>query len=270
MDKKIGFIGLGNMGGAIVIGLIQSKIAKRDQIYAYTHNMDTLRVRVEELGINLSSSIKDILEQSDVIFLAIKPQVIEEILEEIHDYAKPHHIFITMSPGVSLNYTRAFFNFDAKIVRIMPNTPALIGEGMTGFACASTISHEEKQVVKKLLQSFGSVEEVNEELLDAVTAISGSSPAYVDIFIESLADGGVLLGLPRNLAYKFAAQAVIGSAKMILETGNHPSELKDSVCSPGGTTIEAVRQLEKHGFRNAIFEAMIAVDKKSKEMSKNK
>ncbi len=269
MDRTIGFIGIGNMGSAIIQGLIESNMANRKQIYGFDYNSLVLNEKAAKLDFNVEKNNKDLLEKSDIIFLAIKPQVIDGVLNEISQYAQPDQIFISMAAGVSIQFIKSFFNFDPKVIRIMPNTPALIGEGMTGMASADPVSADDVQFVKDLLSSFSLVEEVGENLLDAVTAISGSSPAYVDLFIESLADGGVLLGLPRDKAYIFAAQAVIGSAKMILETGKHPAVLKDMVCSPAGTTIAAIHQLEKHGFRNAIIEAMIAAEKRSREMNKS-
>jgi pyrroline-5-carboxylate reductase len=267
VDKRIGFIGVGNMGSAIIQGLIESNMTNEKQIYGFDYNSTILKEKALQFGFNIGKDNKNIVEQSDIVFLAIKPQVITEVLSEISDFAKPGQIFISMAAGISIEFIKYFFNFDPKIIRIMPNTPALIGEGMTGMATKSPVSYEETLFIKKLLSSFSIVEEVEENLLDAVTAISGSSPAYVDLFIESLADGGVLLGLPRDKSYIFATQAVIGAAKMILETGKHPGILKDMVCSPAGTTIAAVHQLEKHGFRNAIIEAMIAAEKRSKEMN---
>lgn len=268
MDKKIGFIGVGNMGSAIVQGLTESNIVSKNNIYAYDFFPQTLKNQSLKLGFNIAKNNQEVIEKSDIVFLAVKPQVISSILEEIKNHAKPEQIFISMAAGISIEFIKSFFDFDAKIIRIMPNTPALIGEGMTGMASTSPITNNDRNMVKKLLNSFSLVEEVEENLLDAVTAISGSSPAYVDLFIESLADGGVLLGLPRNQSYIFAAQAVIGAAKMILKTGKHPAVLKDIVCSPAGTTIAAVHQLEKHGFRNSIIEAMIAAGSRSKEMNK--
>lgn len=268
MDKKIGFIGIGNMGSSIIQGLTQSNIILKDNIYAHDFSPQTLKDQSLELGFNPAKNNSEVIKKSDIIFLAIKPQGISTILEEIKDIARPEQIFISMAAGISIDFIKSILDYNAKIIRIMPNTPALIREGMTGMASQSPVTKNDRNTVKKLLRSFSLVEEVKEDLLDAVTAISGSSPAYVDLFIESLADGGVLLGLPRDQSYIFAAQAVMGAAKMILETGKHPAALKDMVCSPAGTTIAAVHQLEKHGFRNSIIEAMIAAESRSKEINK--
>lgn len=267
MNKTIGFIGVGNMGSAIIQGLIKSNIANKKQIYAFDFYSENLNEKAIQLGFNAEEDNIEVIKNTDIVFLAVKPQGIKLILEEISTYAKPEQIFISMAAGISIEFIKSFFDFDAKIIRIMPNTPALVGEGMTGMASETPVTNEEIQIAKELLGSFSLVEEVKEDLLDAVTAISGSSPAYVDLFIESLADGGVLLGLPRDKAYVFATQAVIGAAKMIQETGKHPASLKDMVCSPAGTTIAAVHQLEKHGFRNAIIEAMIAAENRSKKIN---
>lgn len=270
MDKTIGFIGTGNMGSAIIQGLIQSNTISNNQIYAYDFSPQILKEKSQELKFNPAKNNKEVIEKTDIVFLAIKPRDISAILEDVKDYVKSEQIFISMAAGTSIDLIKSFFNFDVKIIRIMPNTPALIGEGMTGMSSASPVTKDDINIVKKLLSSFSLVEEVEERLLDAVTAISGSSPAYVDLFIESLADGGVLLGLPREQSYTFATQAVIGAAKMTLETRKHSKSLKDMVCSPAGTSIAAVHQLEKHGFRNAIIEAMIAAEKRSKEMNQKK
>ena len=171
-------------------------------------------------------------------------------------------LVVSIAAGISLDIIESFLGKDKRIIRVMPNTPALVGEGMAGLSPNELVSDEEAELVKKLFESFGKAEIVPEKLQDAVCGISGSSPAYVFMFIEAMADGAVAEGMPRAQAYKFAAQAVLGSAKMVLETGKHPGELKDAVCSPGGTTIEAVAALEQAGFRSAVIDAeRICIDK---------
>ena len=188
----------------------------------------------------------------------MKPQFYADAIAEIRDCIRDDQLVITIAPGKTLSWLEEQFGKRVKIVRTMPNTPALVGEGMTAACVNQYVTEEEKAYALKILDSFGKVELVPEHLIDAAVAVSGSSPAYVFMFIEAMADAAVAEGMPRTQAYEFAAQAVYGSAKMVLETGKHPGELKDMVCSPAGTTIEAVRILEKKGFRSAVIEAMRA------------
>ena len=190
--------------------------------------------------------------------LSVKPQFYEDAIAGIKDYIRDDQIIVTLAPGKTLAWLEEKFGKPVKIVRTMPNTPALVGEGMTAACPNQYVTEEEKEYVLQILGAFGKVEVVPERLIDAVVAVSGSAPAYVFMMIEAMADAAVAEGMPRAQAYEFAAQAVYGSAKMVLETGKHPGELKDMVCSPAGTTIEAVRVLEKEGFRSALIEAMKA------------
>ena len=187
-------------------------------------------------------------------------------IEEIKDFVRDDQIIITIAPGKTLAWLEEQFGKKVKIVRTMPNTPAMVGEGMTAACPNEYVTEEELKHTVSILSAFGKVEVVPERLMDVVVSTSGSSPAYVFMFIEAMADAAVADGMPRAQAYKFAAQAVYGSAKMVLETGKHPGELKDMVCSPAGTTIEAVRVLEKNGFRSAVIEAMKACTEISKNM----
>ena len=177
-----------------------------------------------------------------------------------------HQIIVTIAPGQTIERLEHLFGKTLKLVRTMPNTPALVGEGITAVCKNKEVTEDELRYICKILEGFGKVEVVDEHLMDVVVSVSGSSPAYVFMFIEAMADAAVADGMPRKQAYEFAAQAVLGSAKMVLETGKHPGELKDMVCSPGGTTIEAVRVLEEKGLRSTIFEAMKACTKKAKGM----
>ena len=173
---------------------------------------------------------------SDVLFLAVKPQFYEDVILSIRDHVKKDALIVTLAPGKTLEWLGSLFGEDRKIIRTMPNTPAMVGEGMTAVCPNHSVTDEELDTVLTLLSSFGQAEVIPENLIDVATAVSGSSPAYIFLAIEAMADGAVADGMPRNKAYRFAAQAVLGSAKMVLETGKHPGELKDMVCSPGGTT----------------------------------
>ena len=214
----------------------------------------------------MTDSNKEVVEKAEVIILSVKPQFYESVINEIKDDIKKEQIVITIAPGKTLAWLSEKFGKDVKLVRTMPNTPAMVGEGMTAACPNEHMTEEEIAYVRTLLESFSRVEIVPERLMDVVVSVSGSSPAYVFVMIEAMADAAVSGGMPRAQAYQFAAQAVLGSAKMVLDTGKHPGELKDMVCSPAGTTIEAVRTLEERGFRSAIIEAMKVCEEISKSL----
>ena len=264
--KKLGLIGCGNMAKAIMGGIIGKGIYKPDELVASDVSRPMLEGARETYGIDITDSNREVAGNSEMLLLAVKPQYYEGVIREIADLVRPEQIVITIAPGKTLAWLEETFGKEVKIVRLMPNTPAMVQEGMTAVAPNTRITKEELDRVLTLLGSFSKTEVVPEHLMDVVTSVSGSSPAYVFLFIEAMADAAVADGMPRAQAYKFAAQAVYGSAKMVLETGKHPAELKDMVCSPGGTTIEAVRVLEEKGFRSAVFEAMKACTKKSASM----
>lgn len=263
---KLGFIGTGNMASAIMGGVIKNKVVAAEEIIgADLFAPGRERVK-EQFGINVTANNKEVVEKAEVMILSVKPQFYADVINEIKDSIKENQIVITIAPGKTLAWLSEQFGKPVKIVRTMPNTPAMVGEGMTAACPNEHITEEELAYVKTILESFSKVEIVPERLMDVVTAVSGSSPAYVYMFIEAMADAAVSGGMPRAQAYKFAAQAVMGSAKMVLDTGKHPGELKDMVCSPAGTTIEAVRTLEERGFRSAVIEAMKVCEDISKGM----
>ncbi|MEG0134736.1 MAG: pyrroline-5-carboxylate reductase [Cetobacterium sp.] len=253
---KIGFIGAGNMSQAIIKGIISSKIVSNEDIYASDKFQPVLEKVSKEYGVKIETDNKNIVKNCDVIFLAVKPQFYASVIQEISNSIKENTLIVTIAPGQILENLENTFGKKVKIVRTMPNTPAMVCEGMTAICSNDQVTEEELKYICSLLNSIGKTEIVSEHLMDAVVGVSGSSPAYVYMFIEALADGAVMEGMPRDLAYKFAAQTVLGSAKMVLETGMHPGALKDMVCSPGGTTIEAVRILEAKGMRSSIIEAV--------------
>jgi len=256
MSKKLGFIGAGNMAKAMMGGIIRNEIIPCEEIIASDAYAPSLAVARESLNIETTKSNLQVIEEAEVVVLAVKPQYYAAVINEVKDSIRQNQIIVTIAPGQTLERLNSLFGRDVKIVRTMPNTPALVCEGITGVCHNDLVTKEELDYVCNILSGFGEVEVVGENLMDVVVSVSGSSPAYVYMFIEALADGAVLDGMPRDKAYKFAAQAVMGSAKMVLDTGKHPGELKDMVCSPGGTTIEAVRVLEEKGFRSAIIECM--------------
>lgn len=263
---KIGFIGCGSMGTAMLRGILKAGILKPEELAASAKSEATKKKIKDELHINLAESNKEAVQFSDIIFLAVKPQYYEQVITEIRESVRDGQIIVSIAPGKSLKWMGDLFGRPVKLVRTMPNTPAMAGEGMTAYCTNEYVTAEEKRQAAQIFGYFGKAEEVSEPLMDVVTSVSGSSPAYVFMFIEAMADAAVSDGMPRDKAYTFAAQAVLGSAKMVLETGLHPGVLKDMVCSPGGTTIEAVRVLEEKGMRSSVIEAMKACVKKAREM----
>lgn len=268
MDKKIGFIGTGNMGTPMLRSLVKSKLIASDNVYIFDTDIAKMEALNSELGVITCLSSTDIVEAADIIILAVKPNIIAKVLEACKSKIGGRKILVSIAVGVPISFYKKILGNDIKIVRTMPNTPAQVSEGMTLAAFDENITLEDKADIKKIFECFGKIEELEEKLMTEVTALTGSSPAYVFMFIEAMADAAVLSGIPRQLAYKLAAQAVLGSAKMVLESGKHPGELKDQVCSPAGTTIEAVASLEKNGFRHAVIDAMNECTRKAKEIGK--
>lgn len=256
---RIGFIGAGNMGGAIINGLLASG---KTNIIACDLNDEKL-AQLKEKGVEITKSIDDICDNSDVVILAIKPQIFDTVLAKIKN---TNPVFVSIAAGISINFIKKYLGEDAKVVRAMPNTPALIGKGVTALSFDENVT--ETEMVVDIFNSVGITEIVNEGLMDAVVAASGSSPAYVYMLIEAMADAAVSAGLSRDKAYKMCAAAVAGSAEMVMKTGKHPGELKDMVCSPGGTTIDAVASLERDGFRSAVIKAMEVCAEKAKKLTK--
>ncbi|MEJ8754311.1 pyrroline-5-carboxylate reductase [Coprococcus sp. HCN-4056] len=261
---KIGFIGCGNMATSIIKGIIRKQIIDAENIIASAKTKATLDRVQKELGVKVSTDNLEVTENSDILVLAVKPQYYPEVIAQIKDVVRKEQIVISIAPGKTLDWLQEQFGGSVRLVRTMPNTPALVGEGMTGACRNEYVTDEDYATVLQILGSFGEVETIPENLMDVCVSVSGSSPAYIYILIEAMADGAVVDGMPRAQAYKFAAQSVLGSAKMVLETGKHPGELKDQVCSPGGTTIEAVRVLEEKGFRSSVIEAMKACVRKAR------
>ncbi|MDD3403416.1 MAG: pyrroline-5-carboxylate reductase [Hespellia sp.] len=263
---KLGFIGCGNMAKAILGGVLKSNIAAKEDVMVSAAHAATIEKAAAEFGVKTTLNNAEVAKNSDVIILAVKPMYYEAVIAEIAGSVSPEQIFISIAPGKTIEWIAQRLGEERKIVRTMPNTPALVGEGMTAVCYNEQMEAADKERVMAILNSFGKAEEIKEYMMDAVVAVSGSSPAYVYMFIEAMADAAVAEGLPRAAAYEFAAQAVYGSAKMVLETGLHPGVLKDQVCSPGGTTIQAVEVLEKQGMRSAVMEAMTACAEKSRKM----
>ena len=264
---KLGFIGAGNMATAMMTGIVASGILSASDILMSDVSAERLSFLNERYGVGTSADNSDIAKSCEAMILAVKPQYYTQVITEIAPFVSEEQIIITIAPGQTLASLAQRFGSDRlKIVRTMPNTPAMVGAGITAVTPNANVTPEELEYVRRILGGFGISEVVGEHLMDAVVSVSGSSPAYVFMFIEAMADAAVADGMPRAQAYRFAAQAVMGSARMVLETGKHPAELKDMVCSPAGTTIEAVRVLEEKGMRSAVMEAMKACTKRAAEL----
>lgn len=264
--RKVGCIGIGVMGSALmeaVIGVMGS-----DQVIV--HDPDTLKTEAfcQKTGCAKAGSNREVASSASFVFLAVKPQYLPPVLEEIASSLSSDTVIVSMAAGVKIEMIRKHLDGHPRIIRIMPNTPAAVGAAMVAVAPDSAVSADDVDEFRRLLAKAGLTEITPEPLMDAVTAVSGSGPAYAYLFIEALSDAAVKMGMPRAQATRYAAQTLKGAAMMVLETGTHPAALKDSVCSPGGTTIAAVTKLEAHGFRSAVIEAALAAWERSKELGK--
>lgn len=268
MNKNIGFIGCGNMGSAMLEGIINSNLVDKNSIYCSAKSDSSKNKLKEKFGVNVADN-KEVAKVSDILILAVKPHFFSDIISEIKDTIKNNVIIVSVAAGVEIIDIENWFGVEGlKVVRTMPNTPALVGEGMSAVCPNSNLNNSEIEDIMAIFNSFGKSEILEEKYFHAFIALCGSSPAYAYMFIEAMGTAGIKAGIPAAKSYKLAAQSLLGTAKMVLETGEHPAMLKDKVCSPGGTTIEAVSMLENQGFRKSIIQAMEACEKKSKEMSK--
>ena len=264
---KLGFIGMGNMATAIARGILSKGIVSADEVYGSSTSEEHARAKRAELGINMTTDNLEVVRNVDILFLSVKPQHYEGVIAEIRDTLKPYQVVVTIAPGKTISWLEAKFQNreegdesvqarPVKIVRCMPNTPALVGEGFTSYCPNAKVTDGELEIVESMLDCFGKRMRLSEGLIDAASAVGGSAPAFAYAFIEALAAGGVAEGLPRAAAYEVAAQTVLGSAKMVLETGQHPGALKDAVCSPAGSTIKGMEVLEKAAFRGSVIDAV--------------
>ncbi|MDL2306920.1 pyrroline-5-carboxylate reductase [Desulfovibrio sp. OttesenSCG-928-C06] len=264
MATKFGFCGAGNMGKAMIRGILGAGLAKAQDIYVFDAYKPGLEALAAELKIIPVASEEEAAKQADILILAVKPDVVPAVLQKVKGIIGKDKIVVSIAAGVSLERLENNLEAGAKAVRVMPNTPALVGEGMAALCPNKFLSEQEKDTVLSVFSSFGKAEFIAEKHMDAIVGLIGSGPAYVYMFIEALADGAVFCGMPRDVAYRMAAQTVLGSAKTVMQTGQHPGALKDMVCSPGGTSIAAVRDLEERGFRSAVINAVrVAAEKNS-------
>ena len=259
-----GFIGTGNMGGALARALRKNVSGK--EIELTNRSIEKADALASELCCHVAASNEEVARKSGYIFLGVKPQMMEEMLLGLREtlaQREDRFILVSMAAGLTIGRIREMAGGDYPIIRIMPNTPASIGEGMILYTASSDVLDTELQLFLSAMSGAGRLSPLPEHLMDAGSAVSGCGPAFVDLFIEALADGGVACGLPRAAALEFAAQMAAGSAKLILESGKHPGQLKDAVCSPGGTTIQGVRALEEGGFRGTVMNAVIKAYEKN-------
>lgn len=267
-NKNIGIIGTGNMGSAMLGGILSSMPDAADRIVASAQSAATRERIRKRFGITVTDANEAVAAYSDILILAVKPDKFRIVIPQIASHVNENCVIVSVAAGQTIRAIEAQFGRSIKLVRAMPNTPALVGEAMSALCPNDQVTADELQEILALFSCFGKAEAVPEQLMDAVIGVSGSSPAYVCLFIEAMADAAVADGMPRAQAYRFAAQSVYGTAKMILESGEHPAALKDAVCSPGGTTIEAVAALERNGFRDAVITAQRACSEKSRSMNR--
>jgi len=268
-DKKIGFIGAGMMAEAIACGLLKAGVSA-DNLLAFDTDASRKKYFLKELGIRGAADSREVVGFAEIIILAVKPFIISEVLSEIGESLHVGQLLISIAAGITTSSIEDQIERPVPVVRVMPNTPCLIGEGATAVAPGKYAERRHLSIAEAIFGAVGKVATVTEDKIDAVTGLSGSGPAYVYMFIEALADGGVRMGLPRPTALLLAAQTVAGAARMVLETGEHPAALRDRVTTPGGTTIAATAALEASCFRSAAIEAVTIAAQKSVELGKNK
>jgi pyrroline-5-carboxylate reductase len=262
----VGFIGGGNMGEALIKGLLGASLVPASAIHATDVRLERLKELDRLYGIQVSSSNADLVRHSDIVILAVKPQIMDSVLKEIAPAVTRKKLLISVAAGVSTAKIRTVLHKDARLIRVMPNTPALVREGVTAIAKADNLEPDDLDTAGEIFSAVGRVVVLDETLMDAVTGLSGSGPAYVAVVIESLADGGVRMGLDRITAMTLATQTVLGAAKLLLETGLHPGALKDMVSSPGGTSIAGIAALEEGGIRTTFIKAVEKATERSREL----
>lgn len=267
-SKRLGVIGAGAMGGALCRGIISSGTCLAKNTLVCELNGELREQIARELGVNITDSCIETVLHSDVILLAVKPHIVPHTLKDIGGLLKPEQLLISIAAGIPLSTYEASINEKTPVIRAMPNTPALVRCGATAFCPGSYASDEHLSIAREIFSAVGIAVLVEERMMNAVTGLSGSGPAYVYLIIEALTAGGVLSGIPRDLAHQLAAQTVLGSAKMALDTGIHPAILKDQVTTPAGTTIAGLAELERNGVRAAFIDAVQAAAQRSEELGK--
>ena len=264
--QKVGFIGGGNMGEALIKGLLAAELVPATEVYASDVSLERLRSLDQQYGVQLREDNGALVRDVDIVILAVKPQIMAPVVRQIAPAVTRKKLLISIAAGVSTTTIRAALGKEARLIRVMPNTPALVLEGVTAIAKAEGLEPGDLDTAAEIFSAVGRVVTLDEDLMDAVTGLSGSGPAYVAVVVESLADGGVKMGLDRITAMTLATQTVLGAAKLMLETGMHPGALKDMVASPGGTTIAGIAAMEEGGIRNTLIKAVERATQRSREL----
>lgn len=267
VSGTIGFLGGGAMAEALLAGILRAGLKSPGDLYVTDVQEERLAYLQHKFNINTSNDNAEVVGKADMLVLAVKPRVLPVVLKEVGGKIKPGQVVVSIAAGITTRFIEKYLDENVPVVRVMPNTPCLIGEGAAAIAGGKNARPGDLQQVEQLLAPVGIALKVEEYLMDAVTGLSGSGPAYIYLVAEAMADGGVRMGLPRDIALKLAAQTMLGAAKMILETGEHPARLKDNVVTPGGTTIEGLFALEEAGIRSAFMEAVENAARRSKELS---
>ena len=267
-DKKVGFVGAGNMGEALIRGLVESNVVPADQIFIADVRADRVRQLAKQYGLHVVAGNAPLVKDVDVVILAVKPQIMAAVLREAKPALTSHPLLISLAAGVSTTTITSVVGAYPRLIRVMPNTPALVLQGATAIARTPGLAQDDLDTAQEIFAAVGRVVVLDEEQMDAVTGLSGSGPAYVALVIESLADGGVKMGLDRATAMTLATQTVLGAAKLLAETGMHPGALKDMVSSPGGTTIAGIAALEEGGVRTTFIRAVERATQRSRELGR--
>jgi len=268
IERKVGFVGAGLMAEALARSIIQADLCLSRHVFASDPSEARRHAFAEMIGRNAFAENTKVVEAAEVLVLAVKPQVLPLVAEEIQPVLNTQHLIISIAPGVTTGWLHEHLG-TGRVVRTMPNAPALVGSGATAYCVGPQVNRADRGIVEDMFSAVGICLEVEERLMDAVTGLSGSGPAYVYIAIEALCDGAVKMGLPRATALRLASQTVLGAARMVLETGRHPGQLKDQVATPGGTTIEGVHELERGGARCAFMDAVQAATLKSQRLGRH-
>ncbi len=266
--KKVGFLGAGNMGEALIKGLLKTGIVPPESVFASDTRLDRLKQLDKLYGIRVLPDNPTLVKQVDVVILAVKPQIIAPVLREVGAAITPKKLVVSLAAGVSTSTLRSLLPKGVRLIRTMPNTPALVLEAATAIAKADGLRPGDLETAQEIFEAVGKVVVLEEELMDAVTGLSGSGPAYIALVVEALTDGGVKMGLDRATAMTLASQTVLGSARLLIETGAHPGQLKDMVTSPGGTAIAGIAALEEGGVRRTLISAVERATLRSRELGK--
>lgn len=268
INKSIAILGTGNMGASLMLGIVKAKLTQPQKILAFDINTAKLKSLSEQWNVRTTLSLSEAVEGSDIILLCVKPLTVPKVLEEIKEVIREDHLLISIAAGVRIAFLQGKIGKKIGIVRAMPNIASTVEEGAAAIAFGEFVTDGQKKIAEEIFKAVGEVVTVAEEQLDAVTGLSGSGPAYIYMVIEALIDGGVKMGLPRDIATKLAIQTVLGSAKLVKSSGLHPAILRDQVTTPGGTAINAIHELESHGLRSMLINAVATATRRSEELSK--